>query len=371
MRESEARLRAILNASLDCIVTLDVDGRILDFNPAAERIFGYSRDELIGQEMNRLLKSEKTGKRQLRNFKKYQEKGEGSMLGTRIEALAIRKDGTTFVAESATQPVPLRGGLVFTVFLRDITERNKAEEELQRYSAELERSNRDLEQYASIISHDLIAPLRSITGFCDLLQRDYQGRLDEKADEFMAFIVDGAKRMHVLIDDLRAYSRVTTNQKPIERLDCQALVKTAMDNLEVEIIESSATITTDALPVVVADKTQLIQLFQNLIANAIKYRSEAPPTIHISADKDEDKEEWVLGVRDNGIGFDPKQTSRIFEIFQRLHADEEQYSGTGIGLAICKRIVERHHGRIWADSKSGEGSAFYFTLPMNPPSKES
>ena len=366
--ESDAKMRAILNASLDCIVTLDAKGRILDFNPAAEKTLGYSLDELVGRQLSKLFLSEEMSERQLRNLRDYQEQGQGSMLGKRVETLVARKGGAAFVAEMSIQPVPLKNDLMFTVFLRDVTARHQAEEELRRYSEELERSNDDLEQYASIISHDLIAPLRAVTGFCDLLKRDYGGQLDDKADEFIQFIVDSARRMQALIDDLRTYSRVTTNKKPVERLDCQAVVHAAMDNLEVEILESGAKIVCDTLPVVIADKTQLIQIFQNLISNAIKYRADRPLEIHISADKS--KDEWILSVRDNGIGFDSAQSEHIFEIFQRLHADEEQYSGTGIGLAICKRIVQRHDGQIWAESRKGEGSTFTFTLPIEPAGHE-
>ncbi len=364
LKRSDQRFAAILNAALDCIITIDAKGKILDMNPAAERGLGYRRDEAIGKDIGDLMFNDESRTRLRRNVEMYRRRGEGSMLGTRIELTAVRKNGEEFIAEMATQPIPMHGTLVFTVFLRDVTERRRAEEELKRYSAELERSNRDLDQYASIVSHDLLAPLRAVTSFCELLKRDYGGKLDATADEYIQFITDGTARMRALVQDLRAYARVATHSKPFERLDCAAIVKRVLDDLETDIYQSGAKVTHDLLPVVQADKTQLTQLFQNLISNAIKYRSEKPPEIHVAAEKNETA--WQFSVCDNGIGFDPKHCEKIFQIFRRLHADEENYSGTGVGLAICKRIVERHHGKIWAESKPGEGSTFFFTLPMNP-----
>jgi PAS domain S-box-containing protein len=365
VHRSEARLRATLDAALDCIVTVDADGNILDFNPAAQQAFGYERDEVIGENMGDLLFPKETRDRQRRNFEKYKKKkGEGSMLGKRIETPALRKDGTQFIAEMATQPVPYHDTLAFTVFLRDITKRKRAEQQRKQYAEELERSNRDLDQYASIVSHDLTAPLRGITGFCDLLQRESEEVLSEKAGEYMSFIVGSARRMKTLIEDLRSYSRVATEAKPSERLDCQAVLRRALDNLEVEILESGAQITNDPLPVLMADRTQMTQLFQNLVGNAIKYRGEDPPKIHVSAKNLGDA--WQICICDNGIGISSDETERIFEIFHRLHGDEAEYPGTGIGLAVCKRIVHRHGGRIWVESEPSKGSSFYFTIPVNP-----
>jgi PAS domain S-box-containing protein len=364
LKRSDQRFAAILNASLDCIITIDADGKILDLNPAAERMLGYSRDEALTQDMGELLFEEKSRERLRRNVVAYQDRGEGSMLGTRIELEAERKGGERFIAEMATQPIPMHGTLVFTVFLRDITARRRAEEDLKRYSADLERSNQDLDQYASIVSHDLLAPLRAVTSFCELLKQQYGGKLDETADEYIQFIVEGTERMRTLVQDLRAYARVATEAKPPERLDCQAIVRRVLEDLDAEIYENGAKVTNDPLPVVMADKTQLTQLFQNLIANAIKYRSEAPPKIHIAATNEGSA--WRFSVRDNGIGFDQKYAERVFQIFRRLHGDEKDYSGTGIGLAICKRIVERHQGEIGVESQLGEGSEFYFTLPTEP-----
>ncbi|MEE3220898.1 MAG: ATP-binding protein, partial [Planctomycetota bacterium] len=193
------------------------------------------------------------------------------------------------------------------------------------------------------------------------LKRHYGGQLDETADEYIQFIVEGSERMRTLVQDLRTYARVATEAKPLERLDCQAVIRRVLNDLDAEIYESEANVTNDPLPVVMADKTQLTQLFQNLIANAIKYRSEESPQIHISAKNEQNV--WRFSVQDNGIGFEQKFADRVFQIFRRLHSDEENYSGTGIGLAICKRIVERHQGEIGVESNPGDGSHFYFTLP--------
>jgi light-regulated signal transduction histidine kinase (bacteriophytochrome) len=239
-------------------------------------------------------------------------------------------------------------------------ERKRAEAALMQQTQELARSNAELQQFAYIASHDLQEPLRMVTSYLQLLERRYKGSLDEDADEFIAFAVDGAKRMQTMIMDLLAYSRVGTRGKPFKPADVSFILNNALANLAVAIEENDAMVTHDDLPIVMADDVQLTQLFQNLISNAIKFhRQDTRPEIHIGAKHAAG--EWIFSVRDNGIGIDPQYVERIFQIFQRLHTREE-YEGTGIGLTMCQKIVERHGGRIWVESKPAEGSTFYFTL---------
>lgn len=239
------------------------------------------------------------------------------------------------------------------------TERKRAEDEIKRYTAELKRSNKELQQFAYIASHDLQEPLRMISSYLQLIERRYKGKLDKDADEFINFAVDGAERLQNMINGLLAYSRVETKGKPIQKTDCETVIKETLSNLKVAIEESGAKITYDSLPTLMADSSQLVQVFQNLISNAIKFRSNETPRIHISAKLREN--EWLFCVQDNGIGIDPKYNDRLFIVFKRLHGRE--YPGTGIGLAVCKRIVERHGGKIWVESQIGKGSSFYFTIP--------
>ena len=233
-------------------------------------------------------------------------------------------------------------------------------EQSRRQAMELERSNAELEQFAYVASHDLQEPLRMITGYTQLLAKRYGDKLDQNANEYIDYAVEGAKRMQGLIHDLLAYSRIGTRGKEFAPVDCQAIVTETLRTLQPAIQESAATITYDSLPTVMGDETQSLQLFQNLIGNAIKYRGSKPPVVQVSCKQE--GEHWLFSVRDNGIGIDPKYAERIFVIFQRLHG-RDQYAGTGIGLAVCKKIVERHGGKIWVESELGKGATFYFTIP--------
>jgi PAS domain S-box-containing protein len=252
----------------------------------------------------------------------------------------------------------LHGGFGTT---QDITEKKQAERDLQALMEELKRSNSDLEQFAYAASHDLQEPLRVVAGFVSLLEKRYKEKLDDTAHEFIEYTVDGVKRMQVLIKDLLAYSQVGTKQKTFKPTICAVALEQAIFNLHAAIEESGGEITYDLLPTVSADTSQLTRLFQNLIGNAIKFRGKDRLRIHITAEQKGN--EWTFSIRDNGIGIDPQFFSRIFVIFQRLHTREE-YEGTGIGLAVCKKIVERHGGRIWVESEQGKGTTFYFTMPI-------
>jgi light-regulated signal transduction histidine kinase (bacteriophytochrome) len=228
-------------------------------------------------------------------------------------------------------------------------------------SDELARSNADLQQFAYTASHDLQEPIMVVAGFVNLLAKRYKGKLDEKADEFIESVINGTKRMQVLIKDLLDYSRVGSADRSFKPTDCLSVLDKAIFNLQIAIQESGAVITHDDLPTKMADSSQFIRLFQNLIGNAIKFRGEEAPRVHISAKQKED--EWIFSFKDDGIGIDPKFSDQIFVMFQRLHAKKE-YRGTGIGLATCKKIIERHRGRIWVKSKPGKGSFFFFSIPI-------
>jgi len=243
-----------------------------------------------------------------------------------------------------------------------VEEKGKRADELALINAELGRSNTELEQFAYVATHDLQEPLRAVTSCVQLLQKRYEGQLDARADEFITHAVDGTKRMQTLINDLLAYSRISTHAKPFVSTDCEIVVKEALANLMVAIEESAAVVTRDALPTVNGDLTQLRQLFQNLIGNALKFRGERPSKIHIGAALKHG--EWQFSVADNGIGMEPQFFERVFMVFQRLHTRRE-YQGTGIGLAICKKVVERHGGRIWVESEPDQGATFHFTIPEN------
>ncbi|MGB8701863.1 MAG: ATP-binding protein, partial [Thermosynechococcaceae cyanobacterium] len=249
---------------------------------------------------------------------------------------------------------------IFAVRAAAEVERQRAETALQTQKQDLTRSNAELQQFAYVASHDLQEPLRMITSYLELLERRYKGQLDPKAEQFIAYAVDGAVRMQTLINDLLSYSRVGTRGQSFESVDCAKIVQNVLTNLQVAIAQSQAIITHDPLPQVTADPSQLTQLFQNLIGNAIKFRREDPPQVHIGVEYTQRK--CLFSVQDNGIGMDTQYLDKIFIIFQRLHSRAE-YPGTGIGLAICKKIVERHGGTLWVESQLGRGSTFRFTLP--------
>ncbi len=240
-----------------------------------------------------------------------------------------------------------------------VIELKRAEEKLNKMNENLQRSNRELQQFAYIASHDLQEPLRMVASYTRLLEKRYKNQLDEKADTYIHYAVEGATRMQALIIDLLAYSRVNTQAKSVQCVESQVILNNALSNLKAAILESGAQVTHDDLPEVNVDASQLARVFQNLIGNAIKFRGETPPRIHVSAQSTGD--EWLFSVQDNGIGIDPKHQERIFAIFQRLHTRKE-YPGTGIGLAICKRIINRHGGKIRVESEPGKGAVFYFTL---------
>lgn len=277
---------------------------------------------------------------------------------------AIRKDGEVIHCEAQfTLTRDGNGTPISTAgVVRDITERVRYEEHLKEAADNLMRSNEELEQFAYIASHDLQEPLRMVTSYLQLIEQRYGDKLDDDGHEFIHYAVDGAKRMKNLINDLLLYSRFQRTKTVFEPFAMDEALSQALGNLQLAIKDSGAVITHDALPEITANEGQMVQLWQNLLANAIKFRGDEPVKIHVSARREQ--KHWVFSVQDNGIGIDPRHSERIFLIFQRLHS-REAHTGTGIGLAICRKIVERHHGRIWVDSSSGAGATFYFSLPVS------
>ena len=356
--ESEERYRTLVETSPDAIVLLDPDLDIAMVNPQAVKLFGYERaEEMIGKnsgefapEMISHIEAD---------LRTLMETGSRNA----FDCILKKRNGDTFFAAMRVSLVRDKKGHPTAIICvtRDITKRKQTENELQQLARELKRSNSDLEQFAYSASHDLQEPLRMVAGFVGLLEKRYKEKLDDKAHEYIEYAVDGVQRMQMLIRDLLQYSQVGTEGKNLSPTDCTVAVEQAICNLHAAIEESEADISHDPLPTVMGDVSQLSRLFQNLIGNAIKYRGNAAPRIRISAA--EKGKEWVFSVRDNGIGIDPKFKDRIFVVFQRLHASAE-YSGTGIGLATCKKIVERHGGCIWVESDCGKGSTFFFTLPF-------
>jgi len=355
------KFRQLLESAPDAIIVMDQTGKITLANSMTEKNFGYHVDELIGQSIEVLVPVRFRDKH-VHHRDNYFNHPATRPMGSGIELTALRKDGSEFPAEISISPLETEEGILVTAVVRNITERKQTEQAMKRHAEELERSNAELEQFAYVASHDLQEPLRSIASYTQLLTRRYKDKLDSDANEFMEFIVDGATRMQNLINDLLSYSRVGTRGHEFESTDLNNVVASVIQNLDLRIKDSSASVTHDEMPTVMADSRQLMQLFQNLISNALKFQSESPPKVHIGVTQDADK--YTFSVRDNGIGIDPQYSERIFLVFQRLHGKSE-YPGTGIGLAICKKIVERHGGRIWVESEPGAGSTFYFTIPTH------
>jgi PAS domain S-box-containing protein len=486
LAQMEGRYRGLLEAAPDAMVVVNPRGEIVLLNVQAEKQFGYRRDELIGQKLKNII-PEGFAERLLADGLRSVEEALAQHIGTGIELIGRRKDGSGFPIEIMLSPLDSAEGVLVTAAIRDITEREQAdaaireerdraqqyldiadvillaldsggritminrtgcsvlgweerelfardwidtcvparmrdalrasfhgllsgelsrmenpvltksgeermiawrntllrdgaghivgtlssgediterkrsEERLMKTVGELKRSNDELQQFAYVASHDLQEPLRMVASYTQLLAQRYKGRLDSDADEFIAYAVDGSNRMQGLIRDLLAYSRAGTNGKALHEISSQDALKEALTNLRGTIEESGAVVTHDLLPAITMDDTQLVQLFQNLVGNGIKYRAAAIPHVHVSAAKNGGNE-WIFCVRDNGMGIDPQYFERIFIIFQRLHGREE-FKGTGIGLAICKKIVERVGGRIWVESQLEKGSTFCFALP--------
>jgi PAS domain S-box-containing protein len=359
LAQMEGRYRGLLEAAPDAMVVVNQKGEIVLLNVQAEKQFGYSRDELVGQKVKNII-PQGFAERLVADALRSVEDALAQQIGTGIELTGRRKDSSEFPIEIMLSPLESAEGILVTAAVRDITTRKTAEANLLNKMEELNRSNEELGQFAYIASHDLQEPLRMVASYTQLLSRRYKGKLDSDADEFIAFAVDGASRMQRLIQDLLAYSRVGTKGRDLLDISSEEALQQALINLRGAIEEKGALVTHDPLPAVVADDMQLIQLFQNLVGNAIKYQNAEIPKVHISASRNGSKK-WTFSVKDNGLGIDPQYFEKIFGMFQRLHKREE-FAGTGIGLAICKKIVERHGGSISVESQPGQGSTFRFAL---------
>ncbi len=393
---AKAKLASLVNSSTDGIVEIDLNGCILSWNQGASKIYGYSESEILGKSVFKLVPADR--KDEMNGLMENLRKGTGV---NNFETVRLNKSGQEIDISLTLSPIKDTQGKIMSAsaIIRDISDKKKIEMELVAYRKtleeqvrerteelvdanerlktliseheksgiklvnlvdELKRSNKELEQFAYVASHDLQEPLRMVSSFTQLLERQYKDKLDADADEYINYAVNGAKRMQLLINDLLAFSRVATRGEEFAEVDINEVLEQAIFDLEIAIEENNVIVTNDTMPIICADHSQMVQLFQNLIGNAIKYHSEKTPRINISAKEEEG--EWVFLVSDNGIGIDPEYHERIFQIFQRLH-EIHVYSGTGIGLAICKKIVERHGGCIWVDSEIGEGATFYFSIP--------
>ncbi len=354
---SKSYVDNILKSMAETLMVIDTDGTIQRVNQAAIGLLGYEGHELVGRSAGDLFEE---GVDVLSLLK---QSGLNDVI-QRLDTSIVTKEGRHVAVSLSGSVMRDENGEIqgMVCVAQDITERKRTQEILERQTQELARSNSELEQFAWVASHDLQEPLRMVASYTQLLSKRYKGKLDADADEFIAFAVDGAMRMRRLINALLELSRVGARGKDFEATDCEAIYDRTLVNLQGLVEESGAVVTHDRLPTVLGDGTQLGQLFQNLIANAIKFRGDEQLTVHFGAEQRNGH--WEFCVRDNGIGIDPEYAERIFVVFQRLHGKGDR-PGTGIGLSICKKIVELHGGRIWVKSQPDEGAAFYFTLPLN------
>jgi PAS domain S-box-containing protein len=361
--ESEARTRQVIETALDAVISFDEHGQITEWNRQAEAIFQWTCDEAVGQEFSQLILSAPYREAHTRAVQQCVDTGDVEVLHRRMQIVALRRDGTWFPAEVAMSPLR-RQTYMFTAFVQDISERKLVEEELKGRAAELRAANDELEAFSYSVSHDLRAPLRHIEGFAGLLQKRAGSTLDERASRYLQSISDSAKQMNQLIDALLQLSRVGRDEMLTSQVALDPLVKGVLEDLHDEAASRDIVWSIDPLPSVRADPALLRQVFVNLIANALKYTGKrSPARIDIGCDMRAD--EIVVFVRDNGVGFDMQYAHRLFGVFQRLHRRDE-FEGTGIGLALVRRIVMRHGGRTWAEGTTGHGATFFFSLPLSP-----
>jgi PAS domain S-box-containing protein len=368
-REARDLLQTTISSIGDGVITTDTSGKVVSLNPVAQSLTGWEQEEAKGKPLDEIftITDEETGAAAVNPASKALH--EGSVVGLPGQTTLTARDGRHVPIEDSAAPIRAANGTVTGVVLvfRDVTRRREAERaeknaaaELARHSELLERTNAELQDFAYAASHDLREPLRTITAYTQLVQLRGGAQLDKKNAECLQFIVAAADRMSLLIDALLDYSKAgEVINKPLSALRMEEVLANVVSNLNGSIEENHAAITYDPLPAIMGDRTHMEQLVQNLIGNALKYRRQDAPRVHIAAR--ESGGEWIFSVSDNGQGIPAQHQTQIFELFKRLHG--QQYPGTGIGLATCKRLVERYGGRIWVESESGKGSTFFFTLP--------
>ena len=356
---ADERFRLVVEACPSGMIMTSADGRIVLVNAEAERLFGYAREELFGRSIDILVPGVARANH-ASHRDAFVARPQARRMGIGRDLYGMRKNGTQVPVEIGLNPIETSDGLMVLSAITDISERKRSTEPLAARTEELQRSNADLERFAYVASHDLQEPLRMVSSYTELLAEHYKGKLDDKAEKYVHYAVDGAKRMQQLVKDLLAYSRVDSQAKTPTIVKSEIVVQDVLGRLKVAIEESHAEIAYDGLPAVRADAVQLAQVFQNLIGNALKFHGACAPQIRIGAERKSDK--WTFRVADNGIGIDMQYADRVFQMFQRLH-ERGRYAGSGIGLAIAKKIVERHGGRIWFESEPQCGTTFYFTLP--------
>jgi len=371
--QMESRYRGLLEAAPDAMVVVNQAGEIVLVNVQAEKQFGYRRDQLLGQKVKSII-PEGFAERLIADATRSVAEALAQQIGMGIELSGLRKDGSEFPIEIMLSPLESADGILVTAAIRNISLRKKSEEdnaELELRVEErtkqlavanqvLERSNIELQQFAYVASHDLQSPLRSICGFVQLLKMEYEGKLDEQAADWIRRTIQATEQMQELIRGVLAYSQVDSRSRPFMPIPFVDVFTDAVALLQSSIHDAGGQVTCGELPVVMGDRSQFVQLMQNLIGNGLKYHGDKSPHVHVSASRIGD--EWNFSVGDNGIGIEPKHQERVFEIFKRLH-DQKEYPGTGIGLAVCRRVVHRHGGKIWVESEAGQGSAFHFTIP--------
>lgn len=392
LRRSEARKAAILDSALDCIITMDAAGRVVDFNPAAERTFGYQHAEVVGKPLVELIIPPDLRQAHGDGLARYRATGEHVVLGRRIEIRAMRADGSEFPVELAITPIGERDELMFTGYIRDISDRKRAEEEIRRLNSELEQRviertaqleavNKELEAFSYSVSHDLRAPLRAINGFSRILLDEHAAQLAPEVQRYLRLVQENATRMGEVIDDLLTFSRLSRQPLKVQLIAPADLARRAVEDLRAEQEGRRVDIQIGDLPVCYADRSLLQQVFINLVSNALKFtRRREVASIEIGAITKShsdlsmgdsapppppadvtDRAETIYYVRDNGAGFDKRYAHKLFGVFQRLHRAED-YEGTGVGLATVQRIIARHGGRVWAEAEPDRGATFYFVL---------